>query len=142
MNISRCPFCGHDKFGHVGEEAPFEKPDCRHTITLYCEGCEAEVFGKGETEEAAWRSAEEKWNRRHTPAPTPAEPMNVREILVGWLKEHGYDGIFSPDGGCSCSVDDMPLCDLAMDGCRPGYKVKCRCGVGCDFDIAAEKEEK
>ena len=42
---------------------------------------------------------------------------NVREIMVGWLREHGYDGLWCPaflpgygdpnEASCVCSLDNL-----------------------------------
>ena len=40
--------------------------------------------------------------------------MTLREILVDWLKSHGYDGLCNSDNdNCGCSLDDfMPCGDI------------------------------
>ena len=71
--------------------------------------------------------------------------MNVQTILVEWLKEHGYDGLYS-DGDCCCGVDDLVPCGENPSSCEPGYKVPCPGPAmcwwgGCEFHIAAEKPD-
>lgn len=48
--------------------------------------------------------------------------MNVKEILVSWLKSHGYDGLYSED--CGCSIDNLFLCggNSFFEDCKPGVK--------------------
>jgi len=54
--------------------------------------------------------------------------MTVKEIIVKYLKENGYDGLRHPDGECGCEINDLGPCDGTLDNCEPGYKVKCDCG--------------
>jgi len=74
--------------------------------------------------------------------------MNVREIVKDWLADHGYDGLFSPDGLCACKLDDLMLCGDAGDECMPGYLAPCpgpdseTCGGDCAFHIVATKPEE
>lgn len=50
--------------------------------------------------------------------------MNVREILLSWLKENGYDGLCNPEKECSCmGYYDLLLC-VNFEECQPGYLVK------------------
>jgi hypothetical protein len=38
--------------------------------------------------------------------------INVKEIIKNYLKEHGYDGLWSDQGDyCGCQVDDLCPCD-------------------------------
>jgi hypothetical protein len=71
--------------------------------------------------------------------------MNVREIVKAWLKEHGYDGLYDPDGFCGCPVDDLACAGdmCSMEECKPGYKVKCpkdECDCG-DWHIEPKRQE-
>jgi hypothetical protein len=55
--------------------------------------------------------------------------MNVKEIVVQYLRENGYDGLFSY--GCGCAVDDLMPCCEDTSLCEAGF----RKGVGChDLD--------
>jgi len=67
--------------------------------------------------------------------------MDVREIVKHWLKENGYEGLYSDQ--CGCDLEDlMPCCNDGALSCQPGYKVMgCpeECGEGCAFHIEAEK---
>jgi hypothetical protein len=65
--------------------------------------------------------------------------ITVREILVRYLRENSYDGLYSCWGECACKVDDLEPCgDIHLD-CTAGYIVPCNCSEGCDFHIG-EKE--
>jgi hypothetical protein len=68
--------------------------------------------------------------------------MNVTEIVQSYLRERGFDGLYSNDAGCSCTPGDkyFPACDGLAADCAPGYKVRCRCGEGCDYDIAEDRD--
>ena len=56
----------------------------------------------------------------------PNKPCkNVREIVVEWLKENGYDGLYEPGCECGCFIDDLAPCDGLCENCIPGYRVKC-----------------
>ncbi len=49
--------------------------------------------------------------------------MIVREILIEWLKEHGYSGLWNEDE-CGCHIDDFIICNGdGIEDCQPGYKV-------------------
>jgi hypothetical protein len=82
--------------------------------------------------------------------------MNVREIVMDWLKEHGFDGLFNSDGECGCKRDDLCHCDEPSIYCKAGYLHPCGCDrsnkvlepgrrrnvykKGCDWHIGPNKE--
>ena len=46
--------------------------------------------------------------------------MTTKEIIIKYLKDNGFDGLFCDE--CGCSIDDLGCCsDNCMD-CMPGYK--------------------
>ncbi len=62
----------------------------------------------------------------------------VGGIVEVYLKGHGYDGLFSEDNDCCCSLDDLILCmwdGAEVRNCKPGYKVSCNCG-GHEYHIS------
>jgi hypothetical protein len=63
--------------------------------------------------------------------PDSPEPQTVRDILIQWLKENGYDGLYADE--CGCFVDDLAPCfgEWSLD-CKPGYKCKCEDPNGGD----------
>ncbi len=75
--------------------------------------------------------------------------MTVKEIVIEYLKKHGFDGLVT-DEGCGCDIADIAPCggDLFnIIKCEPGYKILCEGGEMCDpgdceFHISAEKPKK
>ncbi len=47
--------------------------------------------------------------------------MNVKGIVVAYLKENGFDGLFVCSE-CACLLDDLVPCCGSMADCQPGYK--------------------
>jgi hypothetical protein len=46
--------------------------------------------------------------------------MNVREIIIKYLTENGFDGLCCED--CGCSKDQIVLCEQFCMDCQPAYK--------------------
>ncbi|WP_294043259.1 hypothetical protein, partial [Thiolapillus sp.] len=67
---------------------------------------------------------------------------DCRDMVAAYLREHGFDGLFCDE--CGCSLDDLMPCgtnDWAW-ACQAGHiKPGCTeaCGQGCDFHIVPEK---
>jgi hypothetical protein len=67
--------------------------------------------------------------------------LTVLEMARQYLVDNGYDGLFSGDGECACSIDDLcPCCaDPPLD-CEAGFKQPCDCGdPDHEFHIGEEK---
>jgi hypothetical protein len=47
--------------------------------------------------------------------------MNVKAIIIEYLKAHGYDGLYSPDMECACHMENLCPCEDSIDQCEPGY---------------------
>lgn len=47
--------------------------------------------------------------------------MNVKEIIIDYLKSHGYDGLCNDD--CGCGIDNIAPCDECFLSCVPAYHV-------------------
>ena len=67
------------------------------------------------------------------------ENPTVREILEKWLKDNGYDGLYTDS--CQCVVGDLADCgEPCSFYCKAGHKIPCdpeTCPVDgdCDFHI-------
>ena len=58
--------------------------------------------------------------------------MTAKEILIEWLKEHNYDGLWHQDTECGCMIDDLMPCESWCGDCTPGHKQDC---TGCDGEL-------
>ena len=65
--------------------------------------------------------------------------MEVEKIVEAWLKDHGYDGLFSSDGECGCVIGELAPCMEIKGDCCAGYQAPCDPMAGFDFVIQAEK---
>lgn len=50
--------------------------------------------------------------------------FNVWKIVVQWLNDNGYDGLYSVVNECSCSGRSILECNQLDRGCKPGYRAK------------------
>ena len=66
--------------------------------------------------------------------------MTLKEIVVNWLRQHGFHGLFN-DFECGCEVADLMPCGEPKADCRPGYRRRCPedCGEH-DFHIVAHQD--
>ena len=51
--------------------------------------------------------------------------MTVVEIVMEYLKEHKYDGLYDAECGCVCTLDDIAPCGNIGLFCEPAYKAYC-----------------
>lgn len=71
--------------------------------------------------------------------------ITVLDIVEQWLREHGYDGLYNED--CGCTVDDLAPCCTDTLHCRAGYKIPCpgpdACPAegNCPFHIGPRETE-
>lgn len=47
--------------------------------------------------------------------------MTVKEIIVKYLKENGYDGLYHLNCNGGCTVEDLFPCGEISRDCEPGY---------------------
>jgi len=45
---------------------------------------------------------------------------NISEIVIGWLRENGYDGLTDGEE-CGCTTEEFNLCCGPIDNCYPAY---------------------
>lgn len=65
--------------------------------------------------------------------------MTVKDVLIKFLHENGYDGLVCP-GECGCEIKDLAPCGgEGIINCKPAYRGKCTCGDGCDWDMYKTK---
>jgi len=68
--------------------------------------------------------------------------MDLMAIMVEWLQEHGFDGLYS-SGFCACRIGDIMPCGEPRPDCAPGYLAPCpddcENGGECDFHISARR---
>lgn len=71
--------------------------------------------------------------------------MTVKEIIVKYLKENGYDGLCNEDY-CGCELKDLMPCNELPSSCESGYKIKCNCKgeleVPCPWHIVPHKPKE
>ena len=48
--------------------------------------------------------------------------MTVLDIIRGYLRRHGYDGLCNTDIECGCQTDDLAPCGNVGYDCQPGVK--------------------
>ena len=66
--------------------------------------------------------------------------MNVQEIVKEYLKDNGYDGLYSRS--CGCRIDDLMPCSSGETwNCKPGY-LTYEHDQGGDFWIGPDKRLK
>lgn len=70
------------------------------------------------------------------------DQIPIKEIVKQYLIEHGYDGLYSENGECGCSIEPgsfMPCEAAGIELCKPGYKVEDPSDE-FEFLIVAEKD--
>ena len=63
----------------------------------------------------------------------------VSDIIVEYLKENDFDGLYNDD--CGCPINDLAPCNCeAIMTCIPGYEMECDCETACDPHIGPYKK--
>ncbi len=67
--------------------------------------------------------------------------LTVKKIVIKYLKDNKYDGLYSTSGDCGCEINNLAPCGEMFGDCEPGYKVKSNgdCPESYDFCIRAKK---
>ena len=60
--------------------------------------------------------------------------MNVKEIVAGWLKANGYDGLCNTDIPCGCLLGDLAPCGEMHESCQAGFRRNISEHASCDCD--------
>lgn len=59
--------------------------------------------------------------------------MTAKQMLIDYLREHGYDGLCNTAGDCGCSVDDLEPCGcINIEDCVAAFHKKC---VDCNTEF-------
>ena len=59
--------------------------------------------------------------------------MDVKSIVVEYLKAHKYDGLCLTNG-CACLLEDFVPCGAISGKCRPGHRVNVSADAACWCD--------
>ena len=71
--------------------------------------------------------------------PMKEKTPTVKSILIEYLRNHGYDGLYNAWSECGCDLEDFIPCGEIYECCRAGYRGPCTCG-DCDFHISPERQ--
>jgi hypothetical protein len=76
---------------------------------------------------------------------TVTRKATVREIIVDYLTQNGFDGLYNQYDDCGCQIKElMPCCEPCGD-CVPVVitRDRLRCeALGVDFEIGPEPESE
>lgn len=62
--------------------------------------------------------------------------MTVIEMVAEYLKQNGYDGLYSDDGECACEIGDIAPCNTIGEQCHAGYRYWCE-DADCEYTADA-----
>ena len=52
--------------------------------------------------------------------------MEVKDIIIKYLRDNSYDGLCNPDIECACGIEDPYCCNCdGILNCQPAYKNIC-----------------
>lgn len=66
--------------------------------------------------------------------------MEVKDILIDYLKTHRFGGLFNDVVDCGCGISNFAPCGEIQLDCEAGYEVACDCGEH-DCHIQRDKPE-
>ncbi len=58
----------------------------------------------------------------------------VKTILSTFLVDHGYEGLYNVDGGCSCTLSEFMPCGMKDGECEAGHIIQCDKKRGCEIN--------
>lgn len=64
--------------------------------------------------------------------------MNVKSIVVEYLKTNKYDGLCCLDVPCGCLLEDLAPCGEMSEKCRPGHRENVDKHTPCECDESGE----
>jgi hypothetical protein len=53
--------------------------------------------------------------------------MKIRDIVIKYLKENNFDGLYNEEEDCACLIDNIGVCEDLYPDCIAGWKVSCDC---------------
>lgn len=70
--------------------------------------------------------------------------MKAVKIILKYLEDNGYDGLYHDTGLCSCEKTDLAPCGNITEGCMAGYyqPITNIGGLDYDFVIGRDKTNK
>jgi len=51
--------------------------------------------------------------------------MNAEQIILEYMKENGYTGLYNREGECACTESELMCCGESFAECEPGYTSYC-----------------
>lgn len=68
--------------------------------------------------------------------------LDLRTIVLTWLKNNGYDGLCNTDLECGCTLDDLMPCDGPdPSDCIAGHIEYAPEGQGYDYFVCPGKRK-
>ena len=62
--------------------------------------------------------------------------MTVKDIVILYLHQNGFDGLCGDE--CGCGIDEIILCEAYCMECQPAYKTECNpstCNHPCNGQL-------
>jgi hypothetical protein len=63
--------------------------------------------------------------------------IDVLDMITEYLEQHGYHGLYNPDGECACTPPGLAPCGNMSQHCVAGWMAPCDCGEH-DWHITSE----
>ena len=100
---------------------------CAGDYLCTCRSCGCRYVG----DKRSWECADCAYNRS----------LKVGEIILKYLEDNGYDGLYCSYIPCGCKKEDLAPCEGPITNCQAGYLMKCDCGEECPWHIGPTKEK-